>query len=840
MYLWFRITCLVALSISLPGARAAQAAWRSTLYPESWIPTDVDAQGRFLHDFSYAGYHQGELSIPTDPPGSTYIVTNTPYNADNTGGNDATAAIQQAINDAAAAGGGVVYLPAGTYNVAPGANSYALRINRSGVVLRGAGSNQTYICNTDPSMRAKSVILVQPSTGDWHAPLSGSEILAPSDIGYPSRTIPLSSVSGLSIGDTVILRADCTDDFIAEHLMTGLWNADLQGPAFCRKITSVNVASNTINVDIPTRYYLKARDSARIYKVAPLLEEVGLEGFSIGMKQNYKSDWKEEDYIVPGTGAYEVHSSHAIKFKHARNSWVQRVSTYRPPANAGDYHVLSNILLLDESIHVTVRQCLFQKPQYKGGGGNGYGYTLSGNDCLITDCTAVSCRHNYDLKSMKTSGNVIHRSQGRSARLASDFHMHLSMANLFDSMSLNGDFLQAVYRPYGTILHGHSTTESVFWNTYGTGSGTAVESRQWGWGYVIGTSGSRSSVTRGTANNTAPEDFLEGQGSGATLEPQSLYLDQLAKRLRGVLVNTSQELTRFGPDVAVPLHGTVYSYGDGGTVSQVWSQVSGPTAAIAAPHALSTTVACAKTGTYVFRLTVWEGGATNQSEVTVRVLVGSVAPLSSKDVIVGESQTSAPAAGYYPDATLSNSNLSGTQGSSYSNARENRVVVLGFKLPTLPIGSTFTNATLNFEIVKARDHAAIDPSLNVYLLDTENPDSTGTEFFYHGPGDSNNAVTFVGETYISVGTIAEEFAAGQYDQAYTLTGAARALLESFYGGDNTPDQSEAFFRFNLNKEWNYLSGSPYQQYWLNLADDESSLFIEHTVPPPKGSVVIIF
>jgi len=45
------------------------------------------------------------------------IVTSAPYSADNTGVNDARGAIQSAINDVAAAGGGVVFLPAGTYRI---------------------------------------------------------------------------------------------------------------------------------------------------------------------------------------------------------------------------------------------------------------------------------------------------------------------------------------------------------------------------------------------------------------------------------------------------------------------------------------------------------------------------------------------------------------------------------------------------------------------------------------------------------------------------------------------------------------------------------------------------
>ena len=65
-------------------------AWRSALYPENWTPDFKGAEGRFLHDFSYAGYHKGEVPIPTNPLGETYDVTAAPYNTDNTGSSEDT------------------------------------------------------------------------------------------------------------------------------------------------------------------------------------------------------------------------------------------------------------------------------------------------------------------------------------------------------------------------------------------------------------------------------------------------------------------------------------------------------------------------------------------------------------------------------------------------------------------------------------------------------------------------------------------------------------------------------------------------------------------------------
>ena len=59
--------------------------------------------------------------LENNPPASSgtgiYNIRNSPYSADNTWTSDVTAKIQQAINDASTAGGGIVYVPVGVYKV---------------------------------------------------------------------------------------------------------------------------------------------------------------------------------------------------------------------------------------------------------------------------------------------------------------------------------------------------------------------------------------------------------------------------------------------------------------------------------------------------------------------------------------------------------------------------------------------------------------------------------------------------------------------------------------------------------------------------------------------------
>ncbi|HEY9248603.1 MAG TPA: hypothetical protein VIO38_05710, partial [Rariglobus sp.] len=50
---------LMLAALAASGQPAASGPWRSSLYPQDWTPAFADASGRFLHDFSHAGYRRG-------------------------------------------------------------------------------------------------------------------------------------------------------------------------------------------------------------------------------------------------------------------------------------------------------------------------------------------------------------------------------------------------------------------------------------------------------------------------------------------------------------------------------------------------------------------------------------------------------------------------------------------------------------------------------------------------------------------------------------------------------------------------------------------------------------
>ena len=543
---------IMASSLSLFAAFTANAQnastkeeWRSSLFPEDWKPGFKDDEGRFLHDFSYAGYERGEKPLP-EISGPILDVTKTPYSADPTGKADSTQAIQAAIDEAGRLKGGVVYLPEGIYKVLPeGESVAALKINQDHVVLRGAGAEKTFIFNDENRMRNKSVILVKADDATkWSATNEEAKfVLASADLPNGTMEIPVEDVSPFAAGDLVMVRNDPTPRFIESLGMTGKWtqeNLRNRGLMFWRRITAIDSASKILSIDVPLRYELLKADNARVLILpGKSMTGIGIESLSIGMKFHPGTEMGLLDFNKEGTAGYEVHQAGAIAFESSENCWVRGVNSYSAPDNPNGVHLLSNGIRISRSRLITIEDCDFKNPQYLGEGGNGYHFIVQGNDSMLKRCKATGGRHNYSLGSMGSSGNVFLDCLAKDGFLASDFHMQFSVSNLFDNTICDGDFLEAKFRPYGgTPMHGVTTSQSVFWNTegvryipsthtYGERTSTRPQqiilSEQFGEGYVIG--------TRGPAPDVRTTNFSEGIGEGADLIPRSLYRDQLKRRI---------------------------------------------------------------------------------------------------------------------------------------------------------------------------------------------------------------------------------------------------------------------------------------------------------------------
>ncbi len=499
--------------------------WRSALYPEDWTPDLVDDEGRFLHDFSYAGYQLGELPLPGLP---ATVADVTDFGADPTGSADSTEAIQAAIDSLV--DGGTALLPAGSYRV-----DGLLRVETSGVVVAGEGADQSYLWFT----RSEGM------TGVGNLTLAGSVTRGPDlplaeDGTARSHVVLLDDASSLEAGDEVAVGWVITDEFVAEHGMTGTWqafNGDWK-PFFRREVVGIDtsVVPHEVWLDVPLRYDALVRDAASLRVEEGYLRECGVQDLSVST-------------VIDWDTAWTIDRSHAVRLQSTADCWVTGLGSFESP-NSGDdrgRHLMSGGVIVADSKRVTVADSALGYAQNRGSGGNGYLFEIGrSSEVLTRDCVAVAGRHNFiqnwgfgasGLVWLRTTSQEGFASWNSSELLGavglSEYHHSLAMANLVDD-SVVDDGWGAVNRHDWSSGAGVTSTGGAFWNLRGEG---VIESYNFGWGYVIGTEGLAVEADIeddglfSPGEGTEPNDWTEGLDEGPDLRPVSLYEDQLARRL---------------------------------------------------------------------------------------------------------------------------------------------------------------------------------------------------------------------------------------------------------------------------------------------------------------------
>jgi hypothetical protein len=511
---FFSMAALAACAGALASpvdAGADGGRWRSALYPADWTPGFTDDAGRFLHDFSYAGYAHGERE-PTAP--SSFVVRVA------TDGGDMTDEVQGALDAVAALDGGVVLLGPGRFRI-----DGTLAVAHSHVVLKGAGRDKTWLVFTKASGLDFAENLrfggVHRLEGDWPLVEDGAARAFTVRVGT-------GDAGSLLAGDEVALGHVITDAYVEEHGMTGFWRAfnGTWQPFAWRTVVAV-APDGTVTLDVPLRARERVRDFASLRRVKGVVREVGLEDLSL-------------TNAVEEGAAYRATQVAAVGFSGVVDGWVRRVSSFSEVD--GGAHLQSVGLRLHQVNRVTVDDVHLAKPQHRGGGGNGYLFEVrQSSEVLTRDSTAREGRHNFIQNwGFGTSGCVWLRvvSEGGFAAATpggtqggvgySEFHHSLATANLIDESRFDDGF-STVNRRLESTGAGHTGTENVFWNVSGAG---LLRSMQWGWGYVIGTDGLAVALDEVfIAEGTQPSDWAEGLDAGATLEPRSLYEDQRRRRL---------------------------------------------------------------------------------------------------------------------------------------------------------------------------------------------------------------------------------------------------------------------------------------------------------------------
>jgi hypothetical protein len=175
-------------------ALSAQAALPTVDYKS--LKTD---KGDGIPDFSFCGYHSSNDPLPsTSRPATTTLPV---------ASGDQRSRIQSALNSVSSAGGGVVALAAGTYQISsPGL------VIPNGTTLRGAGPDDT---------------VLKPVDGSFTAVTIGSKVSSPKPVTTVKITdsyvpvgvskVTVNSASGLKPGQSVWVQRRVTQKWITAN-----------------------------------------------------------------------------------------------------------------------------------------------------------------------------------------------------------------------------------------------------------------------------------------------------------------------------------------------------------------------------------------------------------------------------------------------------------------------------------------------------------------------------------------------------------------------------------------------------------------------------------------------
>lgn len=499
-----------------------------------------------IPDYSYAGYMGGGVALPAYASIPVQR-TVTPSGVDD------TAAIAQAIQEVGDLPPdergirGAVLLKRGRYTTTD-----AIRIRKSGVVLRGEGQGEDGTVIFSASTASRSPIIRALGSGGWGNHPLRDNATAPTirvtDELLPtgSRTLTVTGVEYFDVGDTVAILKTPNNAWIDALGTAGLgWVPEEYVNHYEVTIESIDAENKQLTIDVPLVETIEARfGGAEVYRIdtsSYRIRQVGVENLRVTNFPHDGSRPESSDY----NRAY-----HGVTFWQAEDVWVRDVTT------RGVSHGIST----NKGVkHATVQDCAYRDPNFQTVGGNQYSFVMQdGQGILYQRCWARHGRHPLVTGARVPGPNVFLDSVTVNDRSDNGPHHRWATGTLYDNTMGH----QLYVRNRGTSGTGHGWTggSQMFWNVdYDV---IIAETPNTAMNYAVGARGTFKTRPRGRSGDSegimekisdAMYDIAESiesavpmlkgvlarqgipsgliESEGKAVQPRSLYLQQLRDRL---------------------------------------------------------------------------------------------------------------------------------------------------------------------------------------------------------------------------------------------------------------------------------------------------------------------
>jgi hypothetical protein len=504
----------------------------------------ADKEGNRIPDFSYAGYRNGAVPIPT----IAVVDSVSPVAGDNTSN------IQNVINRVASrsldANGfrGALLMKAGRYRV-----SGTLLLNVSGVILRGVGEGSdsltsTIIYATNDSAHQATVLVAGGGTGGsnssaWSGSLTSNVNIVSDSVHVGDRTFQVADASPFAVGDNIVIVHPKTTAWLRAIGFGGVpndtgtssyWAGQSIPIPYNRFITAINGTSITIDAPVFTTL-VRSLSQSYIYKTnrSGILTKIGIENLRIDIINPFNQ---------PSTidGDENHHAQDAIWLGKIEDAWVRHCTTL---------HFVQSGFKTSLATRVTIDSCTAIDPISIITGERRYNfntYTAS-QLILFSNCYARYARHAcVSNGTSSVSGIVFYNCTSEGSYNSSEGHRLWSQGLLYDNFVdvktnvSSSSYVLGLYNrgDYGSG-HGWAAVHSVAWNCNVGASRIILQKPPTAQNYAIGCVG----VVTGAGPFSGAQGYVEGT-SAAGLSPASLYKAQLAERLSGTTsVRQSQLMT---------------------------------------------------------------------------------------------------------------------------------------------------------------------------------------------------------------------------------------------------------------------------------------------------------
>jgi hypothetical protein len=455
-----------------------------------WVPAvweeylENGPTGTRLPDFSRAGYATGDRPIP-DVAGPVFDVTSAGFGAVPDDGLDDTGAIQAAIESAGSAGGGVVFLPRGRYEIHQTADSPFLRISHDHVILRGqgAGSSGTILHLGAPgpakAIRRLGTVPAEQEARHWAAvAVMGAEdtrelTTYTGSVSRGERVIHVRDSSGLRAGQTVVIEfhdplislehpgpekvdiaRQLTYPFRLVDGQTDTFGSAAQRLSWIVKVEEV-CDGQTVRLAEPARFDQFERYEPRVFSFGGVhgvgIEHLRIESSWPGEYRHHKP-CVEADGAVVRTAKEQDYLWNGLWISYASDGWVRDCA----------FKDLTQGIIVSNSTDLTIEDVRFE-------GLDGHaGITIGRSNGILVRRAGFFSRMVHPVTlTMMASGNVVSdcetHYEGRDAVSATDaaidFHGFFPYENLFEN--LRGFYVC----PGGDLsVLPHAGVRNVFWN----------------------------------------------------------------------------------------------------------------------------------------------------------------------------------------------------------------------------------------------------------------------------------------------------------------------------------------------------------------------------------------